>query len=211
MKKIFLTSSVNTVANRIAKDLGSGKGLKLAFIDTASEIEKGDLEWLKADRDALIAAGFLVTDYTITGKSKDDIASQLEKFDAIFFSGGNTFYLLDQIQKSDCTEVIAELVEDGKIYIGSSAGSIIAGPSIYPAYAKEEADQVPELENYEGLGLTDIVVEPHWGSDIFRDWYLDETMRYAYSTAYKILLLTDNQYLKIVDDDYKIIDITKDL
>ena len=61
MAKLFLTSSASTVMDDIVKHFSkSSKSLKAAFINTASEAEKGNLAWLYADRDSLIKQGFEV-------------------------------------------------------------------------------------------------------------------------------------------------------
>jgi hypothetical protein len=62
MKTLFLTSNVNFVAHDIAKKIDLNKYKRLAFIDTASEGEGGDKQWLLDDRDALVKAGFDVFD-----------------------------------------------------------------------------------------------------------------------------------------------------
>ncbi|HCM81934.1 MAG: Peptidase E [Microgenomates group bacterium GW2011_GWC1_43_11] len=208
MKRLFLTSSSFNVATDVAKRLGK-KGLRLTCIKTASEVEKGDLWWLKRDQDTLANAGFIVTDYTITGKTKTEIQKDLGSTDIIFFSGGNTFYLLQQIQQSGCADIIRGFVEKGMPYIGSSAGSQIAGPDIWPVYRLDNADQAPKIKGYVGLGLVDFVVFPHWGSDDFKELYLNQRLEHAYTDKHKIILLTDNQYIVIEDDMYKIVEVEK--
>jgi len=128
---VYLTSSVQKVAHALSKKIDK-KGAKLVFISTAAEVEEGDLKWKEDDKQSLIDAGFQVTEYTITGQSKEEIKNFLKEFEIIYFSGGNTFYLLEKIQQSDCRDVIIDYIKNGKIYIGSSAGSVIAGPNIYP-------------------------------------------------------------------------------
>lgn len=206
MKWLFLTSSVNFVAHDIAKRINQ-KNLKLAFIKTASEVEEGDLEWLKNDRQALIDAGFLITDFTITSKTKEDIKLFLKDFDVIFFSGGNTFYLLEQIQQTKCKQDLINFIEDGKIYIGSSAGSVIAGPDIYPVNDLDNITKAPNLNGYQGLGLVDFVILPHWGSEKFKDRYLNQKMETNYNDKNKLILLNDNQFVYVENDIYKIVDI----
>ena len=128
--ELFLTSSVHAVAHDIAKKVDLHKADKLVFIDTAAEVEEGDKTWLRNDRRALVNAGFAVSDYTITDKSKNQLKIDISRFDYIYLSGGNTSYLLQQSQKSGFISLIKELVQDkGRVYIGTSAGSIIAGPS----------------------------------------------------------------------------------
>ena len=131
MKRLFLTSSVHAVAHDIAKRVNLSKGNKLVFIDTAAEFEEGDKTWLKNDRQALVDSGFNVSDYTITGKTQEQIEKDLAPFDSIYLSGGHTAYLLQQSQKSGFVSLIKELIlKQEKTYIGTSAGSIIAGPKI---------------------------------------------------------------------------------
>ena len=122
--KLFLTSSVHAVAHDIAKKVNLSKAKQLVFIDTAAEVEEGDKTWLKNDRQALVDAGFIVSDYTITGKSREQLGADLDKFDYIYLSGGNTSHLLQQSQKSEFVSLIKELVrEKGKIYIGTTSAN----------------------------------------------------------------------------------------
>lgn len=205
MKKLFLTSSVDRVARYIAEKIRP-QATKLIFVTTASEVEKDDLQWLEDDRKALIEAGFDITDYTITGKTSDQVENDLKPFDVICIEGGNTFYLLEQIQQSGCSEVLRKLIIDGKIYIGSSAGSIIAGPNIYPVRHLDD-DDFPHLKGFEGLNLVDFVVFPHWGSEYFKGLYLNRRLEYNYNNKYKYMLLTDNQYLEVEEGCIKFIDV----
>ncbi len=206
MKKLFLTSSVDMVAADIGKKLDLTQR-KLIFIITASEDETGDLSWRDDDRNALVKAGFDVTDYTFTGKTTTAIEQTLKQFDVICMEGGNTFFLLEQIQKSGCAEVIRQLVKNGMPYIGSSAGSIVAGPDIYPLRRLDDYD-ISHMSSFEGLGLVDFVVFPHWGSDHFKEMYLNKRLDINYNDDHKYVLLTDNQYIEIDGDTMRFIDVS---
>jgi dipeptidase E len=50
--------------------------------------------------------------------------------DAVFVGGGNTFRLLDTMQRTGLLAAIAARVHDGMPYIGSSAGTNLACPTI---------------------------------------------------------------------------------
>lgn len=198
-KRIFLTSSVKLVASDIARKIGNVKKMKLLYVYTAGEKQLKEA-WQKNDRKALVRAGFDVIDYTITGKTKEIIKKDLKKVAAIYFGGGNTFYLLEKIQQARCAGIIKEVVEAGKIFIGTSAGSIIAGPDIYPTCILDQISEAPNLKGYKGLGLVDFVVFPHWGSEHFRSRYLKQRMAQNYNTKHKLMLLTDYQYIQIEGD-----------
>lgn len=205
MQRLFLTSSGSAVARDIAKTIGKrARGMRLAFIKTAAEAEKEDEGWLRKDRSSLSDAGFKVFDYTLTGKNAHQLEKDLSSIDGVFLEGGNQFYLLQRIQQSGFAPIIQELVKKGVIYIGSSAGSQVAGPDLYPTYRPEYIKKAPLLKGYKGLGLVDFVVFPHWGSDNFKDLYVTYRMVHAYTTKHKIILLTDNQYVRVEGDMYKI-------
>lgn len=203
--RLFLTSSVHAVAGKVAKDIGpSAKGMTLAYIDTASEVEKGDKQWMLDDIAALEKAGFVLTQYTFTGKTAKQIEKDLSAFDALYMEGGNTFYLLQVMQQTGAYAVVQKLVRTGKLYIGTSAGSIIAGPDIEPLARLDKLEDAPHLRGYAGLGLVDVVIMPHWGSGEFRKKYRLHQLGENYTTKYKIILLSDNYYLDVHDKTYQI-------
>lgn len=210
MQRLFFTSSVSEVAKDIVRYIGpKARGMRLAFIDTAAEVEEGDKWWLRADRAALVDVGFDVFDYTVTGKAENQVRKDLAPAEVIFFSGGNTFYLLQQLQRCNGISIIRERIAGGVLYMGSSAGSIIAGPDIEPVRTIDNAVKAPELKGTKGLGLVDFVVFPHWGSDHFRDLYLNQRFSHAYTTKYKIILLTDSQYVRVEGEMYRVEEVRK--
>lgn len=200
--ELFLTSSVHAVVHDIAKRVDLSRADKLVFINTAAEPKEGDLSWLKNDRRALVDAGFDISDYTITGKSRDQLEKELGEFDYIYLSGGNTVYLLQQSLKSEFVSVIREFIRNKeKIYIGTSAGSIIAGPKI-PAYLTDEG------ESQEGYGLVNFTLVPHWGSEDFKERYLSKRLKIAYEKhEYPLVLLRDTQYVHVQGNQMEIIDV----
>jgi dipeptidase E len=209
MKKLFLTSTISKVAGSVAKKLDLSKNNRLVFITTAVEPETGDKTWLKNDRQALVDAGFSVSDYTITGKNSEQLKKDLKDFDYIYLSGGDTWYLLNESKKSGFFNLVQDLVyKEGKTYIGTSAGSIITGPKC-PDYLLPE-DEVLNIENQKGYGFVNFSILPHWGSDAFRSKYLKGRLALAYKKdQIPLVILTDNQYIFVEDDKYEFVDVTK--
>jgi dipeptidase E len=52
------------------------------------------------------------------------------KFDAIYFCGGSPYYLLRRINDTGFSEPLKKFVENGGLYVGVSAGSVIAATNL---------------------------------------------------------------------------------
>jgi dipeptidase E len=201
MKRLFLTSQLRACAVDIAARISERK---LLFITTSSEGKSGDLEWLRKDREAIVAAGFLVTDFTITGKTLDEIRNAFELTEIICMEGGDTGYLLMQIQKTGCAEVIKEAVLQGKLYIGSSAGSMVTTPDI-TLTTDGDRTHAWGLTDFTGLQLVDFHLFVHVQRERYAPRLVAYAQGYASMHGEKVIPLQDSQYVYVEDDMYKIV------
>src|SRR3984893_13018914 len=82
----------------------------------------------------------------------------VDEAEAIFVGGGNTFRLLKALQDLDLLEPIRRKVGSGTPYIGSSAGSNVAGPTI-----KTTKDMpIVQPSSFDSLGLVPFQISPHY-------------------------------------------------
>ena len=57
-------------------------------------------------------------------------ADELGAYDAIVFGGGNAALLLDQIRRTGLADPLKQAVENGLVYLGISAGSMVAAGNL---------------------------------------------------------------------------------
>lgn len=105
-------------------------------------------------RERLKAAGIEV--HGATAGSMGPAA--LEKAEAVFVGGGNTFRLLDRLQRSGLLEILRRRALAGMPYLGASAGTNIAAPTI------RTTNDMPIVEpaNFAALGLVPFQINPHY-------------------------------------------------
>lgn len=128
---------------------------------------------------------------------KSGIQKELEKYDLVWLSGGNTFILRRAMAQSGFDKVIKNLMsEDRLVYGGSSAGSIVAAPSLRGLEDGDDPENVPKGYQpeviWDGLKLVDYYVIPHYKSD----WYganADKIVAYMKQHNLKHYALKDGQ------------------
>jgi dipeptidase E len=161
MKKLFLASSFKDVANIFAdfeKDL---KGKTVTFIPTASKVEKV-VFYVNSGKKALQKLGLIIDELDISTASNDEINSKLRNNDFIYITGGNTFFLLQELKKTGADKIIIDEINKGKLYIGESAGAIVTSANVEYAKKMDDVKKAPNLTEFSGLNLVDFYVIPHY-------------------------------------------------
>jgi dipeptidase E len=105
-------------------------------------------------RDRLAAAGIGVQAVTADAAG----AAALEEAEAVFVGGGNTFRLLDRLQRSGLLEVLKRRAVAGMPYLGASAGTNIAAPTI------KTTNDMPIVQpvSFAALDLVPFQINPHY-------------------------------------------------
>ena len=204
MKLIFLASVAEKSIDKLIEHLPSSpKNLKVAFVPTAATPYK-DKWFVKLDRDKLEKLGFNLIDVELESKTEKQLTKELEGVDVIFVEGGNTFYLLQEARKSGFDKIVKKLMEKGVVYIGYSAGSVLACPTIYIIRSIDDPTKAPELKSYDGMSLVDFIVLPHFGEKEYKSKY--EQMRPEIEKLkYKVFKLNDNQAVLVKGNKIEVV------
>jgi len=208
--KLLLTSAgiTNTSISDALFDLVGKKpeDTSLVFIPTASNAEVGDKEWLIDDLVNLKNLNLKSIDIAdISAVPEKTWKPKLEEADIIFFEGGNEYHLMEWINKSGLANFLPELLKT-RVYVGSSAGSIVASKDLgQKIYKNLYDDAAARTEDMKGLCLVDFYFMPHLDSSYFQNIREDFVKEAVRGTSEKIYVLDDNSALKVVDGKVEVI------
>lgn len=200
-KKLFLASSFADVVDLFSQFEPNSQGKTVTFIPTASFVES-IVFYVNTGKKALESLGLSIEILDIATASYEEIRSKILNNDYIYVTGGNTFYLLQEMKKSGADQLISSAVESGKLYIGESAGAIITAPHIDYVASMDDASKAPDLKDFKGLDLMPCFTLPHHQEFPFVE--ITETIMSQYSAHLNLMPINNHQALILVDDDVKV-------
>lgn len=207
--KLFLYSLELTSEHAGILNALAGKDphdMSFALIENAADIIPNRNDWLGGFRNMLRAHGYQleVIDLNKWRGREEMLRLKLATKDVIWLGGGHTYYLRWILRVSQADVIIRDLVQQGTIYAGWSAGAVVAGPTTqFFDKMGDDPTMSPQLIE-EGLNLTSYVVVPHMDN---KDFYegADLTNHLLRKAGYQTIRLGDNQALVIDGDLRKVV------
>lgn len=202
MKKLILVSMLCQVTDLVRKVEPELAGKTVTYIPTAGIVEEID-GMIENETNTLQSLGLKVDVLDVSSASYESIVSALTKNDIIFVGGGNTFYLLQELRRSGADKIVAQEVNKGKLYIGESAGAVIACPDIGYCSGMDSPEKAPDLTDYTGLGLVDFYIVPHIGNE-----EMGEAAKKAveeYNSRLDLKIITDRQVIQVDGENNRIL------
>lgn len=177
-RKLFLTSSFKEVFALLPEFAGELHQKKVAFLPTASKVENVQF-CVRAGKKALEKLGATVDVLDLGAIDENEMKARIAGSDIIYVTGGNTFFLLQEMKRTGADIAIKQAIDSGKIYVGESAGAMITAPDIEYVTAMDSIKKAPHLSSYEALGLVDFYIVPHYLNIPFKRVTRNMVERYA--------------------------------
>ena len=196
--KLFLCSHFSSVGSLIKEEIDNKK---VAFIPTAS-LHEGYTGYVGSARKLFKKLGASVTEIDISTEACSTIQAVFEDADVIYFTGGNSFFLMDQLRKTETDELLKKELANGKLMIGESAGAIICAPTIQYIEQMDEKPEDYSQEDNEGLDLIDFYVLPHYLTAPFKK--ITERIMAEFSDL-NICAINNHQAIIVNDEGSKVI------
>ena len=164
---MILTSSLYESIELVKKFLDKNtESKKILFIPTATNVDEYK-KYIHLTQKVFEDFGYEVENFDVSIFSEEIAKEKLSEAKTVFISGGNTFYLLQELKRKNLTSYLKERIENGLLYIGESAGSVIATPDIEYASIVDDKTLATELNDYTGLNLVDFYIVPHFEEEPF--------------------------------------------
>lgn len=201
MKKILLVSMLHNVTELVKKIEPDLAGKTVTYIPTAAIAE--EIEGMaEKETEMLEKLGLTVDVLEVSTAAPERIREKLTKNDMIFVGGGNTFFLLQELKRSGADQILIQEVNKEKLYIGESAGAVVAAPDIGYSAEMDSPEKAPDLKDYTGLGLVDFYVVPHIGNPDMGEGA--EKIMEKYGSELELISIDDYQAILVEDGEMKI-------
>jgi dipeptidase E len=170
--------------------------MKIGYVITASKgaREKSFFEEVK---NIIKNNGYNIEEVDIENKTKKELKNFFKNKNIIQIEGGNAFYLLRAIRETAFSELLKELLEEGKIYIGTSAGAYIMCPSIEVSNWNTNGRDRFGIDDFTALNYVPFVLKAHYKDE------LEEKIKKGIQTLkYSIRVLKDGQGILVENGKY---------
>ena len=154
-----------------------------------------------------VAAPFREVGYQVDGiHTFDDPKQAVRDAECIAVGGGNTFALLNLLYQNDLIEMIRQRVNGGMPFMGWSAGSIVAGPSI------RTTNDMPIIEppSFTALNLVPFQINPHYTERILSN-HSGETRKdrlnefIAMNPNMKVIGIPEGNLLEVINNQVRLV------
>lgn len=141
--------------------------ITFAVINEAFAAEHGDKRWVISNLND-VAKNFPaeMDIVNLLALPLEEVEKRILQKDAIFVVGGHTDYLMSVFTKTGFDKLLPKLLKN-KVYVGSSAGSMVMGKRLSSEAYSEMYEEVVGYGTTKYLEFVDFTIMPHLDSEYF--------------------------------------------
>ena len=178
---------------------------RTAYISNALDFSN-DLERRKKSEDAdladLEAVGLKVENLDLReffGR-QEDLKQKLSEYNIIWVRGGNAFVLRQAMELSGFSKVLLEMLGRKDLVYGAySAGACVLAPTLHGLELVDDPNVHPypgQIETiWEGLGILDYAVVPHYASDHAESDVVNNVIKYMVDNKILFKAIKDGEVI----------------
>lgn len=174
--------------------------MNIGYITTATKAVRTHQQFFADIKTKLKSEGYKFEEIDIESKSKENLLEFFKDKNIIQIEGGNTFYLIKAIRETGFAEILNDLLKQGKIYIGTSAGSYIMCPSITMAQLNSTNMPWSDVADLTALNYVPFVLKAH-----YKDESKDIVKAKQETLSYPLRILRDGEGILVEDSKYTFI------
>lgn len=203
MQKLFLASLFKDVF-QIFIDFANENlvGKTVTFIPTAAIPDKLDFH-IRYSKELLAKMGLIVDELEISTASHSDIVKKLVNNEYIYVAGGNTFFLLQEMNRTGTGNLIKTQINTGKLFIGESAGAILVAPDIEYSKYTDNPLMAPNLKSYDALNIVDFYPVPHYNDASLKEAV--DIVISKYGTKLPLVPFSNSQAILVIGKEKQIV------
>ncbi|KAF1297862.1 hypothetical protein BAU15_08125 [Enterococcus sp. JM4C] len=196
MDNILINSYLAGNKKNISNFLNKNKieqGSTILFIPTAGNVEEYT-EYIEEGKDTLSDLGYQLELLDVAKEDKEVCYQKIKEAQTIVISGGNIFYLLQELKNKDLLLPLKEQIKKGCPYIGESAGGVVLTSDVDYARFMDDPQEGKKLDNTKALSVINFFPLPHYIEEPFTE-SVKETFN-LYKD--KLTLVPINNYQSII-------------
>lgn len=167
---------------------------RVVFIPTASTVEDTTF-YVQDALDVFNRLGLEPDVLDVAEVDPETAKLRIERAEVLYISGGNTFYLLQQLKAKDLVHFIAEKVRHGMMYVGESAGAMVASPDIEYAQVMDDSDAALGMFDFKALGIVDFYPAVHDDEEPFTEAV--RHMKAEYSDKLDLVPINNSRAIRV--------------
>lgn len=115
--------------------------------------------------------------------------------------------MLQELRKSGADRILTEEIQNGKVYIGESAGAIVLSQSIEYMKMMDNPEEAPDLVSLDGLAAVDFYVVPHYKNPPFD--VVTEQVEMEFGEKINLCLINNHQGIIVEGSDRRLVNVNE--